>query len=76
MQEPPQHSAAFGEDSGSGAGNMLGDTQASVNPASPNLSRKRQRSKLSTHEGLKAVQAAALSLEESFRLTDTQEAAI
>jgi len=47
-----------------------------VNPASPNLSRKRQRSKLSIDEGLKAVQAAALSLEESFRLTDTQEAAI
>ena len=55
---------------------MLGDTEASVNPASPNLSRKRQRSKLSIDEGLKAVQAAALSLEESFRLTDTQEAAI
>lgn len=73
---PPHHSAAFGEDSGNGVGSMLGDTQASVNPTSPNLSRKRQRSKLSTDEGLKAVQAAALSLEESFRLTDTQEAAI
>jgi len=55
---------------------MLGDSQASVTPASPNLSRKRQRSKLSIDEGLKAVQAAALSLKESFRLTDTQEAAI
>lgn len=73
---PPQHSAVLGEDRGSGVGDMLGDTQAPVNPASSNLSRKRQRSKLSTDEGLKAVQAAALSLEESFRLTDTQEAAI
>ena len=58
----PHHSAAFGEDSDSGVGSMLGDTQASVNPTSQNLSRKRQRSKLSTNEGLKAVQAAALSL--------------
>ena len=40
------------------------------------LSRKRQRRNLSIDEGLKAVQAAALKLEESFRLTDTQEAAI
>jgi len=73
---PPRHSAAFGEGSGSEVGNVLGDSQALVNLASPNLSRKRQRSKLSIDEGLKAVQAAALSLKESFRLTDTQEAAI
>jgi hypothetical protein len=71
----PQHSAAFGEDA-SGVGNMLRETQASVNSASPSLSRKRQRSKLSIDEGLKAVQDAALNLEKSFRLTDTQEAAI
>ena len=55
---------------------MLRDTQASVNSASASLSRKRQRRKLSVDEGLKAVQAAALKLEESFRLTDTQEVAI
>lgn len=70
---PPQHSAAFGEYSG---GRVVGDTQASVKSANPSLSRKRQRSKLSIDEGLKAIQAAALSLEESSRLRDTQEAAI
>ena len=78
MQEkggPTIRSASAGNMDTVGSG-VVGDTQALVNSASPSLSRKRQRSKLSIDEGLKAVQAAALSLEESFRLTDTQEAAI
>jgi len=73
---PPRHSVAIDEGSDIGVRNMLEDSQTSMNLASPNLSRKRQRNKLFIDEGLKAVQAATLSLKESFRLTNTQEAAI
>ena len=52
---PPQHSAAFREDDGSGVRNKLRETQASVNSVSPSLSCKRKCSKFLNDEGLKAV---------------------
>lgn len=76
MESFPQYSTALEENRPIQVGKSLNETQASFDSAGTVPSANPQRNKLSVDDGLRAMEAAALAVEQSFRLTDTQEAAI
>ncbi len=71
-----QYHTALEEDRPLRAGQSLREAQASVEPGETIPSATPQRNKFSVDDGLRAMKAAALAVEQSFRLTYTQEAAI
>lgn len=72
----PQYSTALEENRPIQVGKSLNETQSSLDSAGTVPSANPQRNKLSVDNGLRAMKAAALAVEQSFRLTDTQKAAI
>lgn len=72
----PHYHTALEEDRPVQAGQSLSEAQASLDSAGTILSAKCQRNKFSVDDGLRAMKAAALAVEQSFRLTDSQEAEI
>ena len=72
----PQYSTALEEDRPIRVGNSVSEIQASSDSAGTVPCANPQRNKWSVDDGLRAVKAAALAVEQSFRLTDTQEAVI
>ena len=72
----PQHHTVLEEDRSLRAGQSHSEAQASVDPGETVSSATPQRNKFSVDDGLRAMKATALAVEQSFRLTDAQEAAI
>lgn len=67
-----QYSTVLEENRSIQVGKSLNETEASFDSAGTVPSANSQRNKLSMDDDLRAMKAAALAVEQSFRLTDTQ----